>query len=554
MGNIQFKASDIAGRIKKYQDTLIEIYTDKELQDEADSLTYDLSERESEEKLRIVFIGQYTAGKSTIISALSGNQSILIDSDIATCDTADYAFGGLTLTDTPGLYTENKEHDAKTTNMIMNSDILVYCITSDLFNQYTLEDFKSLAYDYQYGNKMFLVVNKMSKESGDYEELKRNYKSTIDSALAPHSTEEFSCSYIDVKDYKIGIDLGDQELIECSHFTEFIESLNTFVDKKGYLGRFDSAIKIMNHSIDKVVEENTEDELMKAQCIVQNSIVEKIENLKKKLRIEAKNIIKVELIPITSMADKYCESIDHATLNSEELNSDVNELIEECILKIDNNLTILHEQYRLELENELLEIMASESGELLIDTLKPYLDVKINIFSSRDKKMETEHFKVLNNSLIKMTNKTLQLFNKSNFKDNEMTTIVKNFGKGINYDFSFGEAKKIAKKINIHTHNLKCAMLILDNAMEFKEFVDKAKEDKINNENKQIIRKEISTIVNDLESSSIQTVEKIIDFYSNDIKEIRREVMELHNKAKSKNQLVEELEKFRQELNALELN
>lgn len=61
--------------------------------------------------LKVAFIGQYSAGKSTIISAITGRRDIKIDADIATDKTTNYIWNSINLVDTPGLFTDRKDHD-----------------------------------------------------------------------------------------------------------------------------------------------------------------------------------------------------------------------------------------------------------------------------------------------------------------------------------------------------------------------------------------------------------------------------------------------------------
>ena len=56
--------------------------------------------------LRVAFIGQYSAGKSTIISALTGNRNISIGADITTDKATPYSWNGIEIMDTPGIGTE----------------------------------------------------------------------------------------------------------------------------------------------------------------------------------------------------------------------------------------------------------------------------------------------------------------------------------------------------------------------------------------------------------------------------------------------------------------
>ena len=164
---------------------LSELYVNYGKTDWLENVKKEYNEIKAEDKICISFVGQYSAGKSTIIKALTGDSSILIDSDIATSSVKGYNWGeNFILMDTPGLNTnENQEHDAMTQEAIKKSDLLIYCITSDLFNGQTKIDFKNLASNYK--EKLFLVVNKMSKESGEYNVLVKNYSDSINKTLAP---------------------------------------------------------------------------------------------------------------------------------------------------------------------------------------------------------------------------------------------------------------------------------------------------------------------------------------------------------------------------------
>ena len=105
-------------------------------------LEQSLQNQLSEEKLKIAFVGQHNAGKSTIVSALTGNRQIKISNNVETDAPADYAWEGVLLTDTPGLYAGKKEeHDALSLQKIKESDLLVFCITSSLFDDLLIKNF-----------------------------------------------------------------------------------------------------------------------------------------------------------------------------------------------------------------------------------------------------------------------------------------------------------------------------------------------------------------------------------------------------------------------------
>ena len=296
---IKFQATEIANRITDCKNELITLYSENGYQEAANELLQALSRISGEESIKIVFVGPYTAGKSTIISALTGRKDIVIDSDIATDMASDYTWsGGVVLTDTPGLYTENPEHTQITINTIREADLLVYCITSDLFNQYTQKDFINWAFEIGYAGKMFLVVNKMSKESGDYETLTQNYALTLNRSLMPHTVSEFPHSFVDAKDYKDGIASNDNELIAISHFEEFITQLNYFIQQKGHLGKLDTPIKILKSSIDEMSARVIDDEQNRAFCTLLSRIEKKVDQRRSQVVADAHNLIRRRLTPI----------------------------------------------------------------------------------------------------------------------------------------------------------------------------------------------------------------------------------------------------------------
>ncbi|AUT03758.1 GTPase [Nostoc sp. CENA543] len=201
--------------------------------------------------MTVAFIGQYNAGKSTTISALTGKRDIKIDSDIATDTTTNYDWNGIKLIDTPGLFTDRKDHDDITYDAINKADLLVFSLTYMLFDSITVENFKKLAYEKGYRWKMMLLINKMSDEAGEEAQKIANYRQSLADALNPHSLDEFPVCFIDAKDYCEGIDQKDDFLIDISRFPTFIDALNNFVKSRATLARYDTPVRIVLAALDE---------------------------------------------------------------------------------------------------------------------------------------------------------------------------------------------------------------------------------------------------------------------------------------------------------------
>ncbi len=242
-----FKAAALAAKFEavliKFDDFLFR--ADKpELAAIEEKLQNDLDEYHQQGLLTVAFIGQYSAGKSTIISALTGRRDICIGSNITTDKTAIYDWNGIRVIDTPGLFTERNDHDEITYDAINKADLLVFCITYMLFDSLTAENFKKLAYEKGYRWKMMLVINKMSDEAGEENEKIANYCKSLTEAIKPYSLDEFPLCFIDAKDYCDGVDEKDEFLIEVSRFQTFTDALNTFVKRRGSLAKFDTPVRI----------------------------------------------------------------------------------------------------------------------------------------------------------------------------------------------------------------------------------------------------------------------------------------------------------------------
>ncbi|MGK7936359.1 MAG: GTPase [Xenococcaceae cyanobacterium] len=201
--------------------------------------------------LSVAFVGQYSAGKSTIISALTGRRDIKIDADIATDRTSSYDWNGIKIIDTPGLFTDRQDHDDITYEAINKADLLVFCLTYMLFDSITVENFKKLAYEQGYRWKMMLVINKMSDEAGEEAEKIANYRHSLTEALKPYSLDELPVCFIDAKDYCDGVDEEDDFLCEISRIDTFTQELNNFVDRRGSLAKFDTPVRMALNAINE---------------------------------------------------------------------------------------------------------------------------------------------------------------------------------------------------------------------------------------------------------------------------------------------------------------
>ena len=79
--------------------------------------------------VRIVFAGQYSAGKSSMLKVMTGREDIAVGASITTQEAHEYDWNGVSIVDTPGVHTELRpDHDAVTYEAISGADLLVFVV------------------------------------------------------------------------------------------------------------------------------------------------------------------------------------------------------------------------------------------------------------------------------------------------------------------------------------------------------------------------------------------------------------------------------------------
>ena len=558
MDQIGFKTTELADRIESAKNALIHLYKTNGHDDAAAALNDELLKIAEDKKIRVVFIGQYTAGKSTIISALTGNKGIKIDSDIATCVSSDYGWKDVILTDTPGLYTENPEHDSRTIDMIKKSDLLIYCITSDLFNQYTLADFENWAFNVGYAGKMFLVVNKMSKEAGSYDELKDNYAITLNRSLMPHSVSEFPCSFVDAKDYKDGVNDGDQALVEYSHFPEFIEGLNTFVKQKGYLGKLDTPIMIMKDSIDSLSQSVMDDDSQIAYSRLVSRIEKRIDQKRSQFDMDARAIIRRGLKPIVEKGNDLSRKLGIEDIGEDE--NSINEFVTETCTSLNNQLAKLCEQNVAELNNEIEEVLRSDTASYFFNSISETYSEKKHLFESRESKISRAKFDSIKNIVESITGKTIGMATKggeasSKFfikateaSGSQLHKMVLAIGKALGVKFRPWQAVNIAKNIGNVAKCLGPVVSALGLLFDVKETVDEEVRAKKIQAAQIEFRQQFIDMASDLEKQYSDELSGMYNEYDNIISQLQENENSIQQLISADNAMLNEMADIRREL------
>jgi hypothetical protein len=182
------------------------------------------------------FVGQYNAGKSTLVRGLTQNADITIDADVCTNVVTAFDWGGLRVIDTPGIHAGFPSHDDLTEEQVSRSHLLVFVITGELFGDDMAKYFRDLAFEKNYAPKLMLVVNKMDGGQGSAE----TKRADIERITNPLKMEEFRTVFVSGEVYLDALKETDPEtkaaLIEESGMPGLMAGLDAFAKDCGLVG------------------------------------------------------------------------------------------------------------------------------------------------------------------------------------------------------------------------------------------------------------------------------------------------------------------------------
>ena len=205
------------------------------------------------DKIKIVFTGPYNVGKSTIISALTGDESIAVGNDETTNKNIEYDYKTYTVIDTPGLFTENAQNSEKAYSAVRSADILV-CV----LDQYAITDSSRQLKDIIEKNpNCIILINKAL--STDLQEsylfICERMKKKIIEALGggtrfkPEIVGNIVC--IEAQNYLKGKKTNDKDLQDESHFANFVWALDTRAENYRVYSKALSSLKVLLEYIER---------------------------------------------------------------------------------------------------------------------------------------------------------------------------------------------------------------------------------------------------------------------------------------------------------------
>lgn len=215
----------------------------------------------SDRPISLVFAGQYSAGKSTILKALT-SFDIATGHEITTEGARAYDWHGVQVVDTPGIGTGRRpEHDEISYKAITDADLLVYIVTYAGFDELIAQDFRELLIDLDKAGEMILVVNKMrDADSGNSPEQRTIISEDLAKVTDPFTPDQLRIVFVDALAYLKSEEIASEKperarrLLEQSNFAELVDTLNTFVEQRGMVARLTTPLYQLRDSLDTTLQ------------------------------------------------------------------------------------------------------------------------------------------------------------------------------------------------------------------------------------------------------------------------------------------------------------
>lgn len=534
---------------------------------ESESIGYSVS-GESADTIKIVFAGQYSAGKSSILKMLTGCTDIAIGGGITTQQTHEYFWNGLKVVDTPGIGTELRpDHDEIAYSEIAAADILVYVITYNLFDDQIGKNFRKLAIDKDKASEMILVINKMNGTAkGNTPEQQEILKegAGLKDVISPYTPEQLNICFLDAESYLDSLEEKDNdpelagELYKQSGYDSFINSLNTFVKSKGISSKLTTKLYLISEELEKKIRD--------LQPKSEDSDIEGlIENLRQQRYIlsDKKNTIQQNIKDIyTNAASAIRElGLESANLLTEGCKqSEVEEKLDEKVKEVE----IVSEKCEKDVETELKkgfeeidirleELANSDFSKKLTARLSGKFDqlpdkVK-NILGQIGCNAKNVGGEIMNGAYNVASKGGFKL---TNFSGSAVHDMVLKIGHGLGIKFKPWQAIKITRGVAVAGQVLNFLGVGLSIFMQIKSDIDAENVREDLRTNRQNVRSQFNEVANQLMDTGKLVIKDNVTWpLDNSIIEIDRNIQAIRETQEHRSEVCLKLEKLQAECQRL---
>ncbi len=529
-------------------------------------LEFSIRENKSSGSIKLVFAGQYSAGKSSIVKMLTGRKDIAIGAGITTQKAHTYDWNGIEVVDTPGIHTEQRpDHDEISYSAISSADMLVFVVTNELFDSHLAEHFRKLAIDKDKAGEMILVVNKMERASdGNIPSQQEIIREDLRKVLTPYTPEQLNLCFLDAESYLDSIEERDEdpevadELYERSGYSEFVDTLNHFVDEKSITSKLTTDLYLLEDALEKAVHalepksSDTDIDALEENYMQQRHVL-----------FTSRNQIQQEVKDVFTSAAAEIRSIglDAANLLVDGCKQDeVEEELGKAVKRADD-ITQRCQQDAI----QLIETRLTEMGKALdliedsefTQQLKTRLNVKFDFLPENVQKLlggagpgfQKAGQEVVNKAYKAGVQGGMKL---SNFSGSTVHEIVLKAGHAVGYKFKPWQAIKITKGVAIGGKVLGVLGVGFSVFMQIKSDHDADKLSEALKNNRQNIRSQFNVAANELEDYGRAFIQSnVVNALAPSLADVDRSIREIRESRNSRSVTCRNMEQLQGECQRL---
>ena len=418
---------------------------------------------DDDKKVRIVFVGQYSAGKSSILSILTGQQ-LEVGQGVTTSKCNFLDWNGIEVVDTPGIHTQKRpDHDEITYNAMSEADLIVFVCTAEGFSEGLGTHFRKLLIEKGKGNEMMLVFNKMedSKYGNTKEGQEEFFKCDVRPVISPEYTaEDLFVTYIDTYSYQDSMDADGEDkdiLLEMSGFSTLFDNINKFIEKKKVIGKCTTSLYKLEQMLSEALSEfKTGDICVDGSLDLLNQQRKALVDAKEHIKTESYNIIRRNTQQVRDWGYEIANQLSSSD-NEKEVNSRLQEKYNATDRIYQQAATELEEIIKYE-NNELqkfaTKLEKSEFANFLKSAIERRIqDVKMSKQTATDLKLGADKAGEVGKWLSKFaTGKNAEsgwnaIFKLGTYSGSDAHQVVLKVGHFFGHKFKPWEAVKTASKI-----------------------------------------------------------------------------------------------------------
>lgn len=509
--------------------------------------------------ISVVFAGQFSAGKSTILKALTHIPEIEVGSGVKTMRTQAYDWNGIKVVDTPGIHTVlHPEHDEITYEAIANADMLVYVVTQELFDDLIGHDFRNLLLNKDKAGEMILVVNKM-EDIGNTPENQQIKIEDLQKVTDPYTPEQLHTVFIDAESYIDSLTEEDEEIAEelrsRSNYYGLVNTLNQFVADKGISAKLTTVLYRIFELLQKAIpnyQPSTGDEdidMLEEHALRERHIISdaswRVESSVRSIFETAASDIRAKGYEVANTVFD-CKTEEEANDLIEAAYKEVDKINEDCVDAVVKKIEELTEDCKAQLD-EFYHFDFSCNLQFRLESKKNSGNPIINQFLKSDFIAQGSSKIISSTTGANAAANGLKAFSGSSAQQ-----WVLNVGYFFGHKFKPWEAVKWVKKLNIAGKALGIFGVVFSWGMQAKEDIDNEKKKVELRESREKLRAGFNDAANEVRKYFTNALNNYLNQnYRARIEELDNQVSEIRSLRKGKSEACKKLENAQDECRCL---